>query len=102
MPSSLKSSCPCSVAVSELLPLSVLHLLSCCIKNTQLTRLCNAIFKRLGKHDVVNKARLLMLTASCTPLFDRSGVNVTVGGLSLHFLHVQDRHERAAVLQSYG
>lgn len=45
---------------------------------TQLIRLCNSIHKRLGKHDVIHRARLLMLIANCTPLFDRSGVNVQV------------------------
>ncbi|KAF8055936.1 hypothetical protein HT031_006575 [Scenedesmus sp. PABB004] len=44
----------------------------------QLTRLCNGILRRLGKHEVQTKARLLLLTASVTPLFDRSGVGVTV------------------------
>jgi len=44
----------------------------------QMIRLCNSIHKRLGKHDVIHRARLLMLIASCTPLFDRSGVNVMV------------------------
>lgn len=44
----------------------------------QLIRLCNSIHKRLGKHDVIHRARLLMLIANCTPLFDRSGVNVQV------------------------
>jgi hypothetical protein len=44
----------------------------------QLTRLCNCIGKRLGRHDVANKARLLLLTASCAPLFDRSGMNIVV------------------------
>jgi hypothetical protein len=44
----------------------------------QLIRLCNNIHKRLGKHDVIQRARLLMLTANCASTFDRSGVNVTV------------------------
>lgn len=49
----------------------------CCCR-VQLTRLCNAVLKRLGKHEVGGKARLLMLLGSITPLFDRSGVGVTV------------------------
>jgi hypothetical protein len=44
----------------------------------QMTRLCNSILKRLGKHEVVSKARLLMLSASVTPLTDRSGLGVLV------------------------
>jgi hypothetical protein len=49
----------------------------------QLIRLCNNIHKRLGKHDVIQRARLLMLTANCASTFDRSGVNVTVSPLYL-------------------
>eukprot|EP00878_Enallax_costatus_P014700 GHUV01015376.1.p1 GENE.GHUV01015376.1~~GHUV01015376.1.p1 ORF type:complete len:684 (+),score=141.22 GHUV01015376.1:514-2565(+) len=41
------------------------------------TRVCNGILKRLGKHEVISKARLLMLIASITPLFDRSGLGIT-------------------------
>jgi hypothetical protein len=60
---------------SENGPADVLPALVCC---AQLIRVCNSIHKRLGKHDVIHRARLLMLIANCTPLFDRSGVNVQV------------------------
>lgn len=46
----------------------------------QLIRLCNAIHKRLGKHEVIPRARLLILIARCSTPFDRSGVNVQVCG----------------------
>lgn len=48
----------------------------CCA--VQFTRLCNTLLKRLGRHQVVSKARLLLLIASTTPLFDKSGVGISV------------------------
>jgi hypothetical protein len=47
----------------------------------QFTRLCNGILRRLGKHQVVSTARLMMLIASTAPLMDRSGLNSIVSGL---------------------
>jgi hypothetical protein len=44
----------------------------------QFTRLCNGILRRLGKHQVVSTARLMMLIASTAPLMDRSGLNSIV------------------------
>ncbi|WIA41510.1 hypothetical protein OEZ86_008881 [Tetradesmus obliquus] len=41
-----------------------------------LTRLCNGILRRLGRHQVIATARLMMLIASTAALADRSGLNV--------------------------
>ncbi|KAF6258622.1 THO complex subunit 1 transcription elongation factor-domain-containing protein, partial [Scenedesmus sp. NREL 46B-D3] len=40
------------------------------------TRLCNGILRRLGKHQVVSSARLMVLIASTASLVDRSGLNI--------------------------
>jgi hypothetical protein len=46
----------------------------------QFTRLCNGILRRLGRHQVISTARLMMLIASTASLSDRSGLNINVSG----------------------
>jgi hypothetical protein len=60
---------------------SVLLLLLLLLLALQFTRLCNGILRRLGKHQVVSTARLMMLIASTAPLMDRSGLNSIVSCL---------------------
>jgi hypothetical protein len=72
------------LAVLQHMCCTVTHQKLCCWMplhvHLQLIRLCNAIHKRLGKHEVIPRARLLILIARCSTPFNRSGVNVQVRG----------------------